>query len=142
MKAQAEELIGSGRRSRSVTHMRQIRKSNTKPELVVRKLTHRMGYRYQLYRGDLPGTPDLTFSSRRKVVFVHGCFWHQHPCKLGNKQPRSNREYWIPKFAKNRARDAKAQLALTDLGWDYLVLWECEISDVETIKKRVREFLG
>src|SRR5437868_356282 len=81
-------------------HMRTIRKKDTKPELVVRQLAHRLGFRFRLHRPDLPGTPDLVFPSRKKVILVHGCFWHQHSCALGSKQPRTNREYRLPKLAR------------------------------------------
>jgi DNA mismatch endonuclease Vsr len=91
-------------------HMRSIRKKDTKPELIVRRLVHRSGYRYRLHRTDLPGTPDLVFPGRRKVIFIHGCFWHQHACKLGSKQPMTNRHYWLPKLARNLERDAAAPL--------------------------------
>jgi len=121
--------------------MRRIRKKDTKPELVVRRLVHRMGYRYRLHRRDLPGTPDLIFPSRRKVIFVHGCFWHQHACRLGGKQPSANRDYWLPKLARNLERDRAAQQALIVLGWDALVIWECEIRSNAGIGGRIHEFL-
>lgn len=85
--------------------MRRIRKTDTKPEMVVRRLAHRMGFRYRLHRRGLPGTPDLVFPGLRKVIFVHGCFWHQHDCRLGAKQPTANPGYWLPKLARNVERD-------------------------------------
>ena len=93
--------MGTRSREQISTQMRSIRKTDTKPELIVRRLAHRMGFRFRLHRRDLPGTPDLVFASRKKVIFVHGCFWHQHQCTLGNKQPRTNRDYWLPKFRRN-----------------------------------------
>src|SRR5262249_10070301 len=90
--------------------MARIRKTDTQPELIVRKLASKFGYRYRLHRRDLPGTPDLVFPARRKVIFVHGCFWHQHKCPLGNKQPRTRREYWVPKLARNVARGTALML--------------------------------
>jgi DNA mismatch endonuclease (patch repair protein) len=122
-------------------HMRSIRKKDTKPELIVRRLVHRLGYRYRLHRTDLPGTPDLVFPGRRKVIFIHGCFWHQHACKLGSKQPMTNRHYWLPKLARNLERDAAARKALATLGWNVLVIWECEVRSNAGIRGRIREFL-
>jgi DNA mismatch endonuclease (patch repair protein) len=104
-----------------------IRKTGTKPELIVRGLAHALGYRYRLYRRDLPGTPDLVFPGRRNVIFVHGCFWHRHNCRDGRKLPRSKAEYWKPKLARNSALDRKHLAALEAMGWDALVLWECEL---------------
>jgi DNA mismatch endonuclease (patch repair protein) len=106
--------------------MRRIRKTDTKPEMVVRQLAHRMGFRYRLHRRDLPGTPDLVFPSLRKVIFVHGCFWHQHDCRLGAKQPSANPGYWLPKLARNVERDYQARTKLAKEGWDVLVIWECQ----------------
>ena len=121
--------------------MSRIRKTNTKPELFVRSLVHRLGYRYRLHRRDLPGTPDLVFPSKRKVVFVHGCFWHQHHCPLGTKQPRANPHYWLPKLARNKERDVTTQIALAQLGWSVLVVWECETRSESSLAKRLRRFL-
>jgi DNA mismatch endonuclease, patch repair protein len=123
-------------------HMRRIRKKDTKPELAVRRLIYAMGYRYRLHRRNLPGTPDIVFPSRKKVIFVHGCFWHQHRCALGSKQPKANRQYWLPKLARNCDRDATAERALIALGWAVLVIWECEARDVASIADRIRRFLG
>lgn len=106
--------------------MRRIRKIDTKPEMVVRRLAHRMGFRYRLHRRDLPGTPDLVFPGLRKVIFVHGCFWHQHDCRLGLKQPSANPGYWLPKLARNVERDYQARTKLAREGWDVLVIWECQ----------------
>jgi len=121
--------------------MRSIRKKDTKPELVVRRLAHRLGFRFRLHRRDLPGTPDIVFPSRRKVILVHGCFWHQHHCGLGRKQPTTNRDYWLPKLARNVTRDAQAELALTNLGWQIFVVWECETRAVEDLRSRISAFL-
>ncbi len=122
--------------------MRRIRKTDTKPELAVRRLAHGMGYRYRLNRRDLPGTPDLVFSSRRKVIFVHGCFWHQHDCRLGQKQPSTNRDYWLPKLTRNVERDAENQTRLAQLGWEALIVWECEIKNTSVLRDRIRAFLA
>jgi DNA mismatch endonuclease, patch repair protein len=122
--------------------MRRIRKKDTKPELLVRRLVHRLGYRFRPHRHDLPGTPDIAFPSRSKVIFVNGCFWHQHECKLGSKQPRSNREYWLPKLSRNHDRDLAAQRALTIMGWKTLVIWECETRNESAMERRITMFLG
>jgi DNA mismatch endonuclease, patch repair protein len=122
-------------------HMRRIRKTDTRPELAVRRLAHGMGYRYRLHRRDLPGTPDLVFPSRKKVILVHGCFWHQHGCALGHKKPSANPDYWHPKLARNVARDAQNRERLRALGWDVLVIWECEAKDSTRLAERIRAYL-
>jgi DNA mismatch endonuclease, patch repair protein len=121
--------------------MRRVRKVDTKPELFVRRLAHRLGYRFRLHRRDLPGTPDLVFPSKRKVVLVHGCFWHQHHCPLGNKQPRANPHYWGPKLARNKERDTIKLGQLEHLGWSVLIVWECETRDEAILASRLRKFL-
>lgn len=121
--------------------MRAIKSKGMKPEMIVRRLVHSRGYRYRLHRKNLPGTPDLVFPGRKKVIFVHGCFWHQHKdCKI-SRVPKSNQDYWIPKLEKNKARDQEHQYSLKKLGWDVLVLWECELKELEKIGKRVKGFL-
>lgn len=107
--------------------MRRIHKTDTKPEMIVRRMLHAMGYRYRLYGKRLPGHPDIVLQRHRKVIFVHGCFWHRHNCPDGRKLPRSKPEYWGPKLERNRARDARHAAELRELGWDVLVVWECEI---------------
>lgn len=124
--------------------MRRVRAKDSKPELAVRRLVHGMGYRYRLHRRALPGTPDLVFGPRRKVVFVHGCFWHRHPepsCKLA-RLPKSRLDFWVPKLEGNRQRDVRNIDALKELGWDSLVIWECETTgDSEVLAMKLREFL-
>jgi DNA mismatch endonuclease (patch repair protein) len=121
--------------------MAAIRGRNTKPELEVRRLVHRLGYRFRLHRSDLPGSPDLVFPGRRAVILVHGCFWHQHDCKLGQKLPRARPEYWLPKLARNKARDTIVLDQLKASGWMTLVIWECELADLAAIAEKVRTFL-
>ena len=124
--------------------MRAIRSAHTKPELIVRKLLHSQGYRYRLHRRDLPGKPDIVFPSRKKIIFVHGCFWHQHEsskCQISQK-PRSNKNYWLPKLERNKQRDREAQDKLKALGWKVLVLWECEVKFEGKLQKKVNRFLG
>lgn len=123
--------------------MARIRSINTGPELAVRRLVHGMGYRYALHRKDLPGKPDLVFASRRKVIFVHGCFWHQHPdpgCKDA-RVPKSRLDYWLPKLRRTSVRDDEHARALRKQGWDLLVIWECEIEPQTAIARRLRGFL-
>ena len=122
-------------------NMRAIRSKDMQPELKVRSLVHKLGYRFRLHRKDLPGKPDLVFGPRRKVIFVHGCFWHSHNCKAAHI-PKSNQEYWGPKLERNKTRDGKNIEALGAKGWQALVIWECEADDECGLKKRLRAFLG
>lgn len=122
--------------------MRSIRSANTKPELVVRKAAHALGYRFRLHRRDLPGSPDLAFPSRHKVVFVHGCYWHRHDSCRFAYTPKSNQEFWTRKFAKNVERDAAVEMKLKAAGWEALVIWECETQDLEQLRIRLSAFLG
>jgi len=126
---------------RSAT-MRAVRGKNTRPEWAVRKVAHRMGYRYRLHVRALPGSPDLVFPIRRKILFVHGCFWHGHDCRRGAREPKSNRGYWLAKLRRNKARDADRCAALAASGWEVMIIWECEIGTVETLAARLRQFLG
>lgn len=121
--------------------MRAIRGKNTKPELAVRSLVHRLGYRFRLHRADLPGKPDLVFPARFKVIFVHGCFWHSHGCKTG-LIPKSNRDFWLPKLRRNKGRDRSNLRALAMEGWKALVIWECELKNPQALRTKVRRFLG
>lgn len=133
------DRISPTNRSRN---MAAIRGKDTKPEMIVRRLLHSLGYRYRLHRKDIPGRPDIVFIGRRKVIQVHGCFWHQHPgCKAAHV-PLSRVEYWQPKLARNVARDTVNLEALSAAGWDVLVLWECEIKRGGDILDRLVRFLG
>jgi len=119
-----------------------IKGKNTTPELVVRKLVHGMGIRYCLHRKDLPGSPDLVFSRMKKVIFVHGCFWHRHRgCRFAYT-PKSNTPFWVDKLEGNMRRDALALTALDALGWQVLIVWECEISDLSALARKVGLFLA
>lgn len=120
--------------------MKSIRGKNTTPELAVRKLVYALGYRYRLYGKNLPGRPDLVFASRRKVIFVNGCFWHFHGCKKGNP-PKSNLDYWLPKLEQNRLRDFRNYESIAALGWQYLVIWQCQIADTAELTKTIVSFL-
>lgn len=121
--------------------MQRVRSKDTKPEKLVRRLVYSMGYRYRLHYKTLPGKPDLAFPSRKKVIFVHGCFWHGHDCKAGRKRPKTNRAYWDKKLARNKERDEEQREQLREQGWDVLVIWECELKNIESIRKRIVEFL-
>lgn len=123
--------------------MRRIKSVGMKPELLVRKLVHRMGYRYRLHRRDLPGKPDLVFGPRQKVIFVHGCFWHGHEAAacLDGRVPKSNVGYWAPKLTRNKQRDAAQIQELERLGWKVLVIWECELGANKQLERRIRSFL-
>jgi DNA mismatch endonuclease (patch repair protein) len=123
--------------------MAAIRHRDTTPELVVRRLVHGMGYRYRLHGRSLPGRPDLVFRKRRKVIQVHGCFWHRHAepsCKLA-RLPKSRLEFWLPKLERNRQRDMTNEHKLAALGWGYLTIWECELKNVASLRKKIRVFL-
>jgi DNA mismatch endonuclease (patch repair protein) len=122
--------------------MRRITSKDTKPEIVVRRFLFRLGYRFRLHRSDLPGRPDIVFVGRRKAIFVHGCFWHQHSgCREG-RIPGSRKDYWIPKLERNKQRDREHAVSLRRLGWDVLVIWECETEKLHRLEPRLVKFLG
>lgn len=128
------------REERSV-QMALVRNKDTKPELLVRRLTHTMGFRYRLHSRELPGHPDLIFSRRRKVIFVHGCFWHRHgDCPL-TRLPKSRLDFWAPKLEQNKERDARNQAKLRETGWQFLIVWECELRNRDDLIRRIRGFL-
>lgn len=131
-------------RNKRSENMRRIKSQNTRPEMIVRRLCHALGYRYRLHQTNLPGKPDLVFSRRKAVVFVHGCFWHQHPCKdcADSRRPKSNTDFWNTKLDGNVERDAQTIAGLKEDGWNVLVVWECETRDVESLKVRIIKFLG
>lgn len=122
------DKISSNLRSEN---MRRIRNKNTKPELAVRSVLHRLGYRFRVNRRDLPGCPDIVFPSRRKAILVHGCFWHQHKNCMDGRLPKTRKSYWIPKLERNKQRDLVSRGALRRCGWSVAVVWECEISKHE-----------
>ena len=127
--------------SRRSENMRRIRSEDTAPELVVRKTLYSLGYRYRLHCKDLPGKPDIVFKGRRKAIFVHGCFWHQHPGCSEAHTPKTNTSYWLPKLARNVKRDKEAEEALAAAGWKTLVIWECETSDAVSLARRLGRFM-
>jgi len=121
--------------------MQSVKTRDTGPEVSIRRALHRLGYRYRLHVKDLPGSPDLVFPARRKVIFVHGCFWHGHECPKGNL-PKSRLEYWGPKIAKNKERDSRNAKQLEELGWKSTVVWQCDLKDEKAVQKRLVRYLG
>ncbi len=136
------DRIDAERRSEN---MKRIRSTETRPELHVRKLVRNLGYSgYRLHRKDLPGKPDIAFIGRRKAIFVHGCFWHQHPdpgC-LDGRLPKSRQEYWLPKLERNQKWDAAAFKQLVEAGWTVLVIWECDLRREAELTKKIQKFLA
>jgi len=123
--------------------MSAIRGKDTKPEMIVRRVAHRLGYRYRLHRRELPGAPDLVFPRLRKVIFVHGCFWHRHTCKLGQPVPKTRSKFWRDKLEGNRRRDVETRRALREAGWDVLTVWECQtkVKKLPWLTERIAKFL-
>lgn len=122
--------------------MQAVRGTNTAPEMVVRRLLHEMGYRFRLHRKDLPGSPDIVLPRHRKIVLVHGCFWHGHEeCKRA-KLPVNNSNTWRVKIEKNRARDQRNVTELRNQGWDVLIVWECELKEITQVADRLRDFMS
>lgn len=133
------DIVDQATRSRM---MSRIRGKDTKPEMTVRRVAHRLGYRYRLHRAGLPGRPDLVFPRRRKVVFVHGCYWHRHPgCRFAYS-PKSNVDFWTQKFENNVRRDLAALTLLRDSGWGPLIIWECECGIDELVAAKLTAHLG
>ena len=128
----------SEKRSRN---MSAIRSNNTKPEIAVRKLLHSMGYRFRLHRKDLPGSPDIVLTKYKTVIFVHGCFWHRHEnCKYATT-PKTRKEFWENKFNSNKKRDQKIQKEIIDLGWKFIIIWECEARNIQPLEEKLKGYL-
>ncbi len=123
-------------------NMSRIKGKDTKPELLVRRMLHSMGYRFRLHAPELPGTPDIVFRPRKKVVFVHGCFWHRHPGCKKTTTPKTRHEFWREKLDRNVRRDHAVQEQLCDMGWSYFIAWECETRGEELLAARLQDFLG
>ncbi len=128
-------------RQRSI-RMALVRGKDTKPELLVRRLVHSLGYRYRLHSRDLPGTPDLVFPARSKVILVHGCFWHRHKACALARLPKSRGEFWLSKLESNVQRDSRNMRALRGLGWGVLTIWECQLRDTARLASRIGRYLG
>lgn len=122
--------------------MRAVKSHNTTPELKVRSLVHKLGYRFRLHRKDLPGSPDLAFPGKKKAIFVHGCFWHGHRCARGARVPKSNTEYWRAKIARNVQRDKRTQKEMAKLGWQMLAIWECQLKNSDDLGFVLDRFLS
>src|ERR1035438_4703100 len=122
-------------------NMRRITGKNTSPEMAVRRMIFRLGYRYRLHRGDLPGKPDIVFGRQRKLIFVHGCFWHAHSCQMAH-QPKTNKAYWSPKLERNQERDARHLETLQAAGWHVLIVWEGELKDMDSVERRLVRFMA
>jgi DNA mismatch endonuclease (patch repair protein) len=122
--------------------MRRVHSTDTTPERKVRTLLHRLGYRFRLHRKDLPGKPDIVLPKRRAVIFVHGCFWHRHHKCPHASTPASNQEYWLPKFQRTVERDRRNQEELRKRGWNVLIIWECDIKNLEKLGKRISGLIG
>lgn len=133
------DSVSSSRRSEI---MSRIRSSDTRPEMQIRRLLHGLGYRYVLHKRDLPGVPDLVFPSRRKIVFVQGCFWHQHKGCADGRIPKSRVSYWEPKLQRNVERDRRNISKLRRGGWRVMLVWECDIANVDALRNRLVRFLG
>ena len=123
-------------------NMSQIRNKNTRPEILVRSIVHRMGYRYALHRKDLPGHPDIVLVRHKKIIFVHGCFWHIHKCRYGKVKPSTNADFWKSKREGNVARDKRNIQKLRKDGWKVLVVWECQTKDKEKLIRKLNNFLS
>lgn len=133
------DVLTREQRSRN---MSAIRGKNTKPELIVRRIVHRLGFRFRLHRKDLPGKPDLVFPRLGKAILVHGCFWHMHDCAYGAVRPKSNASFWQQKRESNVERDRRNLVALKASGWDVLTVWECRTRDVSYLEAELRSFLS
>jgi DNA mismatch endonuclease, patch repair protein len=121
--------------------MSRIRKRDTSPEIAVRKIVYGLGYHYRLYKNSLPGCPDIVLTKYQKVIFVHGCWWHRHNCRLGRRTPKSRLNYWLPKLQKNKERHKQNLKKLKSQSWEVLTIWECQISNFEKLNARIKEFL-
>lgn len=120
--------------------MAKVKSKNTKPEMIVRKIAYAMGYRYRLHGKGIPGKPDLVFGWRRKVIFVHGCFWHGHDCGRC-RLPKTRTSYWLEKINKNMQRDSRNQKGITAMGWQYIIIWECQLKEKEKVALAIQIFL-
>lgn len=121
--------------------MSRIKARDTKLELVVRTLLHALGYRFRICRKDLPGKPDIVLPRYKAVIFVHGCFWHRHDCKSGQREPKSNLNYWLPKFERTKMRDKEIQARLFEQGWKVLIVWECMTKNRNELEEMLKSFL-
>lgn len=122
-------------------NMTAIKSRHTKPEIIVRSIIHRLGFRFRLHDAKLPGKPDIVLTRHKKIILVHGCFWHMHNCKRGNVTPKTNVDYWQTKRFRNVARDKENLSAYKKDSWKTLIIWECEIKDLQSLEKKIKKFL-
>jgi len=122
--------------------MGKVNSKNTGPELIVRKILHRLKYRFRLHKKNLPGNPDIVLPKHKKIIFVHGCFWHGHENCSKGRLPKTNQQYWQDKIISNRKRDLKAIEELNKLGWKVLVVWSCQIKNQEQLENHITQFLS
>lgn len=120
--------------------MSRVRREDTKPELKVRQIVHGMSYRYRLHSKKLPGRPDMVFGKKKRVIFIHGCFWHQHDCNH-YRMPKSRQDFWRPKLSRNVERDKDTYQSLLHEGWGVLIIWECQLRDLDSVRRRIQKFL-
>jgi DNA mismatch endonuclease, patch repair protein len=133
------EFISVAQRSQV---MAAVKSRDTQPELYVRRIAHRLGFRFRLHVEELPGTPDIVFPRLKKIINVHGCFWHSHRCRHGQRSPVLNASYWQCKRARNVVRDRRVRRQLRRIGWQVLTIWECQLRDVDRVTKKIADFLG
>jgi len=119
-----------------------MKSKNTAPEIAVRKVVYALGFRYRLHEKGLPGKPDIVFKGRKKVIFVHGCFWHRHEGCRRASNPKSNLDYWHAKFDRNTTRDRANMQALREAGWDPFIVWECELKSIDTLTAKLQGFIS
>lgn len=129
-------------RERRSQIMALVRSKDTRPEMIVRRLVHALGFRYRLHCSDLPGKPDLVFRSKKKVIFVHGCFWHGHKSCSKARLPKSRVDFWRSKRENNTRRDARVKRALNRKGWSYMVVWQCQLKEIEEVSERLLSYLN
>lgn len=122
--------------------MSRIRKTDTTPELAVRRIVHGLRYRFRLYRRNLPGCPDIVLPRHKKVIFIHGCWWHRHNCRLGCRTPKSRLNYWLPKLQGNKKRHKQNLRRLRSQGWKALTVWECQTRNLQKLTKKLQRFLS
>lgn len=138
---EVRQLSNSDRRAARSANMRAVKSRDTKPEIIVRRTAHAMGYRFRLHFSGLPGRPDLTFPRRKAVIFVHGCFWHGHDCGRGTR-PKTNSMFWDAKLKRNKERDQEQLNALSRAGWRTMIVWECQTKDRRSLAESIGSFLG
>lgn len=136
-------MVDTISKSQRSLNMSRIRSKDTKPEMIVRRLIFRLGFRYRLHRKDLPGKPDIVMPGAKKIIFVHGCFFHKHDCRYGRVEPKSNSEYWQNKRIMNSIRDERNERNLQNLGWKILIVWECmtKKNSRESLSRIIEDFL-